>query len=128
MRGSRSDTAAAEAPAIDTVVDQLGELFDLRACWYEPFPFDSQLPRIEPGRIVLPASEPGIRWWRCGAGIELPVRAGNLLLGRFVLVPEARTSGVALSPAGREQAIGLADQLGPLVAGARRADATHDRR
>ena len=98
-------------PAVRALAAELGGIFDLRECRYEPFPFDAQLPRIEPGRIV-PAAEPGV----------LPVCAEGLALGRFVLVPRSPTCGVSLSPRGRTIAITLAERLAPLIAGAILAD------
>src|SRR5436190_23227802 len=62
---------------------ELAALFDLRACWFEPFPFDTALPRIEPGRLTVAADEPGVP--ASHAGIELPVRLNALTLGRIVL-------------------------------------------
>ena len=97
------ESPAHESP-IDATASRFMELFGLDACWYEPFPFDRQLPRIEPGRIVLPATEPGIEPWSCDLGVELPVRFSGLTLGRFVLVPSSPTVGVAFSPAAREAA------------------------
>ena len=91
---------------------RLVEMFELCACWFEAFPFDAQLPRIEPGRIVLPAAEPGVLPWSCGLGVELPVRFEGLTLGRFVLVPAFPTTGVGLSPADRKEAISLAANVG----------------
>lgn len=98
--------------------DRLTALLDLRGCTYEPFPFDVQLPRIEPGRIVLPEQEPGLEQWSLDAGIELPVRFHGLTLGRYVLLPRTRTVGVALSPSARSDAIALAAKLGAPIAAA----------
>jgi hypothetical protein len=90
-------------------------MLELRSCRFEPFPFDNQMPRIEPGRIVLPAAEPGVAPWRLDAGVELPVRFGDIVLGRFVLEAATRTSGVMFSPAGREEAIRLAERVAPAI-------------
>ena len=35
---------------------------------------------------MLPGAEPGVAPWRLDAGVELPVRLGHVMLGRFVLV------------------------------------------
>jgi hypothetical protein len=101
---------------IEASANRLIELFGLQACWFEAFPFDAQLPRIEPGRIVLPATEPGLAPWTYGLGVELPVRFGGLTVGRFVLVPELPTTGVGFSPAGRSEAISMAAAVGAEVA------------
>src|SRR4029077_2664586 len=73
--------------AAEPLVPRLIAMFGLRTCWFESFPFDVQLPRIEPGRIVLPADEPGVPSWSFDIGVELPVRCSGLTLGRYVLVP-----------------------------------------
>ena len=97
---------------IEATATRLIEMFGLQACWFDPFPFDAQLPRIEEGRIVLPAPEPGVVPWAYGLGIELPVRFGDLTVGRFVLVPESPTTGVGFAPARRSEAISMADAIG----------------
>ena len=116
MRSSGNRYATNTGPVVDSIASRLTAMFALRDCWYEPFPFDEQLPRIEPGRILLPAAEPGVRPWTLDRGIELPVRYEGLTLGRFVLVPATATSGVALSPAGRDRALTLAARTAPAIA------------
>src|SRR5436309_750825 len=107
MLRMRTVRTAQDAVAAD-VVSRIVALFDLRECRFEAFPFDVQLPRLEPGRVVLPAAEPGIGCWQGGA-VELPVRtADGLTLGRFVLVPRTATCGVAWSPQARATAIACA--------------------
>jgi hypothetical protein len=101
---------------VDAVAGELRSMLDLRACWFEPFPFARQLPRIEAGRVALPAAEPGVAPWRLDRGIELPVRLGNLLLGRFVLVANRSTSGVSFPIARRADAIRLAERVAPTIA------------
>ncbi|HYL50885.1 MAG TPA: hypothetical protein VEZ15_02860 [Acidimicrobiia bacterium] len=91
---------------------RLVRMFALRACWFEPFPFDAQLPRIEPGRIVLPGAEPGVEPWSCDKGGELPVRSNGLPVGRFVLVPATPTTGVVFSHVVRAEAIAMVDVVG----------------
>jgi hypothetical protein len=107
-------------PDADSVIartaGRLTGMFDLRGCRFEPFPFDTQLPRIEPGRIVLPGEEPGLEPWSADNGIELPIRFRGLPVGRFVLLPKDRTVGVALQPSRRFEAIALAADLGVTIA------------
>jgi hypothetical protein len=103
-------------PVVEDTARRLIAIFGLRACWFESFPFDAQLPRIEPGRVVLPAAEPGIEWWSLDAGVELPVRFSSLTLGRFVLVPASPTCGVALSPTERATAIAMVEPVAAVIA------------
>jgi hypothetical protein len=123
-RSLREARAAYEGPPAARIEDRITQtadaitaLLDLRACWFEPFPFDVLLPRIEQGRIVLPMPEPGLA--PCSdAGVELPVRVNGLTVGRFVLLPSAPTVGVVFSPTERNRAIAIAGQLGAPVAAA----------
>lgn len=96
---------------------ELGELFDLRACWFEAFPFDALLPRIEPGRIMIPADEPGSAPVAY-TSIELPVRLDGLTLGRIVLLPSAQTVRHIASTTARETALSLAAAIAVPVAAA----------
>jgi hypothetical protein len=114
MRNSTNSTSQSTTAVTETAAEICAR-FGLRACWYEPFPFDAQLPRIEPGRVVLPAIEPGVEPWRLGA-IELPVRYGDLPLGRFVLRPVAPTCGVALDSSTRDELVRIAAAIAPAIA------------
>jgi len=122
MRTSRPSQSPSYGSLVDAVATEFRSRFGLIDCWYEPFPFDRQLPRIEPGRIVLPGAEPGIDSWNIGTGIELPVRWGNLPLGRFVLVPASPTTVVGLSPTDRTHATAIATEVAPTIAAALAVD------
>jgi hypothetical protein len=108
----------ATEPILYAAATWLVAKFGLRACRFEPFPFDVQLPRIEPGRVVLPAAEPGLAAWSGEPGVELPVRHCGLPVGRFVLVPESPTTGVGFSPTDRAEAISMTVGLGRVIAAA----------
>ena len=96
---------------------ELAALLDLRACWFEVFPFDPPLPRIEAGRIALPDDEPGLPAVSY-AGIELPIQLSGLTLGRIVLLPTAQSVAEVFAPSARERAIELAAELAAPVAAA----------
>ena len=102
----------------EPLVPRLIAMLGLRGCWFEPFPFDVQLPRIESGRIVLPPDEPGVRSWALDMGVELPVRYSGLTLGRYVLVAASPTTGVDFSPASRAEALSMVAPVGSLIAAA----------
>ena len=103
---------------------EITALLDLKACWFEPFPFDVVLPRIEHGRIVLPVPEPGLAAWS-DAGVELPVRWNGLTLGRFVLQPGEPTVGVGFCPTARDRVLVMATEVGaPLAAALTRGEAS----
>ena len=101
----------APVASIDDMSERLMGTLPVDACWFEPFPFDEQLPRIETGRIVLPAEEPGVAPWQGRGGVELPVRSRGLTLGRFVLIPAEPTCGVSLPPSARARAIEIAEEF-----------------
>jgi len=114
-----TDRAAEPRDLVRQFAAELTARFELRACWFEPFPFDRLLPRIEPGRIVVPAAEPGAQSfteWLPTHGVELPVRYGALTLGRYVLVPRVCTCGVALAAASRKHAFAGARLVGEELA------------
>jgi hypothetical protein len=100
---------------LSNAASEITAMLDLRACWFEPFPFDVQMPRIEQGRIVLPSPEPGLAPWS-DTGVELPVLANGLNVGRFVLEPSVASVGVVFSPSARARAVVMAGQLGGPVA------------
>jgi hypothetical protein len=121
LRAAQAAYPTAAGSRIEDLLDEtagaIATLLDLRACWFEPFPFDTLLPRIEQGRIVVPAPEPGVA--PCsGLGVELPVRANGLTLGRFVLIPGVPSTGVIFAPTARNHATALAAQSGTRVAAA----------
>ena len=118
MHTARTPQAASYGSIVDMVSAWLADRLDLRDCWFEPFPFDAQLPRIERGRIVLPPVEPGVAPWQFDNGVELPVRAHGLTLGRFILLPASSTCGVKLSPRDRDEALDAVDRLAPSIAAA----------
>jgi hypothetical protein len=105
-------------PLVEATASRLVAMFGLRSCSFEPFPFDRQLPRIEPGRVILPGTEPGVERWSCDKGVELPVRFTGLTLGRFVLVPAMPTTGVGFSHVDRAEAIAMAESVGQVIAAA----------
>jgi hypothetical protein len=111
--GSDSREVSEADDAVETARIALGSLVDLDACSFEPWPFDVLLPRIERGRIVLPADEIGVRSyadWKPDHGIELPLRIDGLQIGRFVLVPSDATTGVTLPCSARDAALVIADE------------------
>jgi hypothetical protein len=87
--------------------ERLTELLSLADCWFEPWPYDRQLPTIARGRVILPADEPGTigyAEWSTTDGVGLPVIAGGLEIGRFVLLSRIPTVGIAWSPELRTRA------------------------
>jgi hypothetical protein len=100
---------------IESAATDLQDRLGLRACWFEPWPYDRELPTIESGRIVLPADEPGVTpysAWSADNGVALPVRSVPFEIGRFVLVPRTPTVGLAWASTDRDCALELANGCG----------------
>src|SRR5262245_24396831 len=90
------------------------ELLALADCWFEPWPYDRQLPPITPGRVMLPADEPGTvgySEWCSADGVGLPVIRAGLEVGRFVLLPRIPTVGIDWSPELRAEALDLVARI-----------------
>ena len=101
----------------DLLLAVTAELIDtlrLRDAYFERPPYLAGFPRLERNGVI------GTRVHRYAdgefelprEGVELPVGAGEALLGRFVLVP---TPGVGVSTERRLIAIALADQVGAVL-------------
>jgi len=99
------------------VTAELIETLELRNCWFERPPYLAALPRVERTGVV----ETTEHHYANGAfelpreGVELPVVAGGVKLGRFVMIP---TPGVGISKERRLIAVALADQVGAALASA----------
>jgi hypothetical protein len=105
--------------AVETARDALCAQLDLAQCSFETWPFDALLPRIERGRIVLPADVVGARSygaWQAEDGIELPLRIHELQLGRFVLVARKVSTGVAFPISSRDRALDIAERCATVLA------------
>jgi len=97
---------------VESTRTRLCAALDLVSCAFEAWPFDALLPRVERGRVVIPADEIGARSYRAWVpadGIELPLRVNALQIGRFVLVARIATTGVALPATDRERALDIAE-------------------
>ena len=104
---------------VEPALMALCEALDLVSCTFEPWPFETLLPRIERGRVVLPGDEVGARsyrTWTPADGIEVPVRINRLQIGRFVLVTSLATTGVALSISDRDRALDIAEACASVFA------------
>lgn len=94
---------------------EVGGLAAIEASWFEPFPFPSQLPRLLPGRLQLPAAEPGTAVStevRRGSGFEVPVFVRGLPVGRLVVVPHTDFDVLGLDESTRDSVLGIAGRLG----------------
>lgn len=109
-----SQLVAANAETDDVVLAVEAELIGLlalRDCFFESPPFATELPQIEPsGWIAGTRRHVFVRrgFALPADGVAIPIRGGDQLLGRLVLVPDP---DVAISIQARAAAVALADQL-----------------
>jgi K+-sensing histidine kinase KdpD len=106
------------ATVIRTAQDELRALLTLRVCRFEAIPFeDDDVRRPRLGRNGSIERQPMVRFARTGhragfelpdQGVDLPVLARGLEIGRFVLIP---SPGVPASLEERVVAVAIADQV-----------------
>jgi hypothetical protein len=113
---------ASGAAAVSAAGARLATLEGVDAWRYEPFPFDSRLPRLVPGGWEVPGDEPGcasLATWTAADGLEVPVWVGGLQIGRFVLTGPI-SAELEWFQASRARAVGVAERLGSALAMRRR--------
>ncbi|MBV8952249.1 MAG: DUF4118 domain-containing protein [Actinobacteria bacterium] len=117
-----SELAAGGEPAgalIQLVGRELVELLGLRGARWERPPYDSDLPVLRHGRILVASRGSGGRdrlLHAPGNQVALPVWGEGRELGRFVLVAPFDATGASFDPRDRADAVALADQLGAALA------------
>ena len=105
-----ADGQAAE-DVILAVTAELTDTLHLQNCWFERAPYLGALDTIEETGSLTTHE---YRYTREGfelsrEGVEIPVRSGDHVIGRFVLIP---TPGVGITKDDRLVARALADQVG----------------
>jgi hypothetical protein len=116
QRFARLTAAGADADDLIAAAEaELSDLLGLRDCRFEPFPFDTTLPRLERQRtgwhklvIHQHEFEPV---WGPDHEVELPVELGGQQLGRFVLDSRPGAFPLLIPRHAREVAFALVDQL-----------------
>jgi K+-sensing histidine kinase KdpD len=105
------------AAVIGAAQEELRALLTLRQCRFEAMPFADTVRRPRLGRNGAIEMQTTMRFARTGhrtgfelpaAGVDLPVLARGLEIGRFVLMP---TPGVATTLEERIVAVAIADQV-----------------
>jgi hypothetical protein len=99
---------------IALVQNELTSILDLKSCRFERPPFRSTLPQLRHRGVRVNAGKPDADG--LNSQLELPVRGGGKLLGRFVLTMPADGTGTRLPGESRQLAVALADQLGAALA------------
>ncbi|HEV2310821.1 MAG TPA: DUF4118 domain-containing protein [Acidimicrobiia bacterium] len=108
--------AGGESPGrlIALVQNELTSILDLKSCRFERPPFRTALPQLRHRGVRVDAGRPDADG--LNSQLELPVRGGGKLLGRFVLTMPADGTGIRLPAESRQLAVSLADQLGAALA------------
>ena len=108
--------AGGESPGrlVSIVQSELNEILDLKSCRFERPPFPTSLPQLRHRgiRVDTGTADPA----GLNSQVELPVRGGGRVLGRFVLTMPADGTGIRLPGESRALAAALADQLGAALA------------
>lgn len=99
---------------VSLVQTELTSILDLKSCRFERPPFPSALPQLRHRGVRLDAGKPDAEG--LNSQLELPVRGGGHLLGRFVLTMPAEGTGLRLPAENRALAVALADRLGAALA------------
>jgi hypothetical protein len=108
--------AGGESPGrlVTVVQNELTALLDLKSVRFERPPFKTSLPQLRHRGIRIDAGVPDSGG--LDSQLELPVRGGGRVLGRFVLTMPEDGTGLSLPAANRTFAAALADQLGAALA------------
>ena len=112
--------AGSDAPGrlIENVRRELMGLIPLERCWFEPSPFETKMPRLSHGRVVMPVDDPRVMQLDPTPSrlVELPVYGHGRIQGRFVLQFAEPSIGLSIPEEVRTTAVALADQLGVALA------------
>ena len=119
--GAGSDTPGR---LIENVRRELVGLIPLERCWFERPPFETTMPRLTHGRVVVPSDDPRVMQLDPTPSrlVELRVFGNGELQGRFVLEFARPSFGLSIPEEVRTTAVALADQLGVALAARRGPD------
>jgi hypothetical protein len=109
-------SAADPSDLIPVLEDEIGAALGLWFCRYQRGPLDHPVPRLTRHGVTVPVGVAPITGDPNSWAVELPVRAGDRVLGRFVLVPHEPAAAGGFTADERRDAIALADQLGAALA------------
>jgi hypothetical protein len=120
MRRVAEVGAGSDAPGrlIDNVRRELIGLIAPERCWFEVPPFETKMPRLTHGRVVMPTDDPRVMQLDPTPSrlVELRVFGNGEVQGRFVLEFAVPTIGLSIPAEARTVAVALADQLGVALA------------
>jgi hypothetical protein len=104
--------AGGESPGrlVTVVQNELTAILGLKSCRFERPPFQTTLPQLRHRGVRIDGDIDGPGG--LSSQVELPVRGGGRVVGRFVLTMPAEGTGMRLPGESRALAAALADQLG----------------
>lgn len=109
---SASTNAAQLIPLLE---EEIATALGLWYCRFEPGPLRAEMPHLTRQGVRLPAEAPVITADPNTWAVDLPVLAGEVELGHFVLVPHEASDSAAFPPDGRRDALAMADQLAAVL-------------
>ena len=125
LRNLAELAAGGESPGrlVALVQNELTSILDLKSCRFERPPFPTALPQLRHHGVRVDAGKTEADG--LNSQLELPVRGGGEVLGRFVLTMPSEGTGIRLPADSRALAVALSDQLGAALAGPGRGLAPH---
>ena len=115
-RAAHLAASARPAELVVRVEEELRDLLDLWTCRFRREPPDAPTPRLTRTGVTVPPGAPALTADPTTWTLELPVTAGRVDLGRFLLVPHEPRPAGGFDPEARRDAVALADQLGAVLA------------
>lgn len=116
-RAAHLSASTDAAQLIPMLEEEIGAALGLWFCRYEPGPSRDTMPRLTRQGVRLPAEAPVITADPNTWAVDLPVEAGAVELGHFVLVPHEASASAEFSSDRRRDALAMADQLAAVLAG-----------
>lgn len=103
------------AQLIPMLEEEIGDALGLWYCRFEPGRLRAPMPHLTRNGVRLPAEAPVVTADPNTWAVDLPVLAGEVELGHFVLIPHVASDSAAFPPDGRRDALAMADQLAAVL-------------
>ena len=103
------------AQLIPMLEEEISDALGLWYCRFEAGPLGAPMPHLTRQGVRLPAEAPVVTADPNTWAVDLPVLAGEVELGHFVLIPHEASDSAAFPPDGRRDALAMADQLAAVL-------------
>lgn len=103
------------AQLIPMLEEEISDALGLWYCRFVPGRLDTPMPHLTRTGVRLPAEAPVVTADPNTWAVDLPVLAGEVELGHFVLIPHEASDSAAFPPEGRRDALAMADQLAAVL-------------